>query len=679
MKQVVELATRRSYNCGLALAAFFLVAACAFQPADVTHQKGTKVNGQADEAIFRHRWWNYYERGLSLAEGRYYEKALADLRQAADRRDQDQRMARTYGMHFIDYFPHREMGVLLYETGDFDAAERELQLSMRSFPTAKARYYIDRIRTKRIEQSRTEVPPPKIVLSNEAEEIWTREDPVVVTGSAESDHFIARLTIGGKRWFQEGAEKRIAFSEALNLTQGRHDVMISATDLAGRTAARKLAVSVDRQGPMIVIEQLTARPLQKTGAVELQGTLYDAAGVRRLEVNGNIVPIVPGPEVVFTCLIQSESLAIDLTATDRLGNQTSARIDQAFIADGRRRPFLVASLAAVILPDNPAQRKTAADRDPPMITLKGWTSFQTVYVPKICLEVQVRDEGTITAVTVNRTPVLRKRSLHVIFSWFLELTEGENRIRIEARDAAGNLAVQELVIERRIPEAVKLDARHKVTLLPFETGNEPADAGTFFQDRLIDAFVTQDRFRVVERNLFDLILQEQKLSQSQLVDRRTALKIGQLAAANSIVAGSIVVTRNGIEVVSRLIDTETSEILATADAFDEVADIYDLGSLAEALALKYHRDFPLVSGIVIDRQGDTILTDLGLQEVRKQRCILIYREDDVRHPVTGTSLGTDKKIVGRARFTQVDADFSKAELLDGSPGAVQTLQKVITE
>ncbi|MGB8426340.1 MAG: FlgO family outer membrane protein, partial [Desulfobacterales bacterium] len=334
---------------------------------------------------------------------------------------------------------------------------------------------------------------------------------------------------------------------------------------------------------------------------------------------------------------------------------------------------------AVILPDNPAQRKTAADRDPPMITLKGWTSFQTVYVPKICLEVQVRDEGTITAVTVNRTPVLRKRSLHVIFSWFLELTEGENRIRIEARDAAGNLAVQELVIERRIPEAVKLDARHKVTLLPFETGNEPADAGTFFQDRLIDAFVTQDRFRVVERNLFDLILQEQKLSQSQLVDRRTALKIGQLAAANSIVAGSIVVTRNGIEVVSRLIDTETSEILATADAFDEVADIYDLGSLAEALALKYHRDFPLVSGIVIDRQGDTILTDLGLQEVRKQRCILIYREDDVRHPVTGTSLGTDKKIVGRARFTQVDADFSKAELLDGSPGAVQTLQKVITE
>lgn len=174
-------------------------------------------------------------------------------------------------------------------------------------------------------------------------------------------------------------------------------------------------------------------------------------------------------------------------------------------------------------------------------------------------------------------------------------------------------------------------------------------------------------------------MQEQKLSQSQLIERSTALKIGQLVAAQSIVAGSIIISRNGVEIVSRMIDTETSEILATEDAFDEVKDLYSLGSLAEAIAIKYHLDFPLVTGLVIDKKGDFILTDLGLEEVKKQRRLLVYREAEVLHPTTGKILGTDKQIVGRARFTQIDTEISKAELLDVSANAVQILYKVITE
>jgi TolB-like protein len=241
------------------------------------------------------------------------------------------------------------------------------------------------------------------------------------------------------------------------------------------------------------------------------------------------------------------------------------------------------------------------------------------------------------------------------------------------------VAIRDITIERKIPEAVQLKARHKVTLLPFDNRKELTDAGVLFQDQLINAFIKQNRFRVVERNLLDLILQEQKLSQSQLVERSTALKVGQLVAAQSIVAGSIIISRNGVEIVSRMIDTETSEILATEDAFDEVKDLYNLGSLAEGIAIKYHRDFPLVNGLVIDKKGDLILTDLGSEEVKKQRRILVYREEEVLHPATGKILGTDKQIVGCARFTQIDSEISKAELLDVSGNEVQILYKVITE
>ena len=61
-------------------------------------------------------------------------------------------MARTYGMHFIDYFPHRELGIVYYEMRKMDAAKKELELSLVHFPTAKARFYLDRVRKALIEQ-----------------------------------------------------------------------------------------------------------------------------------------------------------------------------------------------------------------------------------------------------------------------------------------------------------------------------------------------------------------------------------------------------------------------------------------------------------------------------------------------------------------------------------------------
>jgi hypothetical protein len=44
-------------------------------------------------------------------------------------------------------------------------------------------------------------------------------------------------------------------------------------------------------------------------------------------------------------------------------------------------------------------------------------------------------------------------------------------------------------------------------------------------------------------------------------------------AAQSIIPGSIIETRAGIEIVARMIDTETSEIMATADVYDEAKDL----------------------------------------------------------------------------------------------------------
>ena len=111
---------------------------------------------------FRHRWWNYYERGLSYLEGRFYEEAIADFEEAIKQRSEDKRMARTYGMHFIDYFPNREMGLAHYLAGDYEKARKSLSLSNEQEPSAKAQYYLDRTRKQLLQRQGLPISAPEI-------------------------------------------------------------------------------------------------------------------------------------------------------------------------------------------------------------------------------------------------------------------------------------------------------------------------------------------------------------------------------------------------------------------------------------------------------------------------------------------------------------------------------------
>jgi tetratricopeptide (TPR) repeat protein len=103
------------------------------------------------EGAFRSRWWNYQERGYSYLEGGCSEAALADfdraieLREKQVHKDCDQRLARTYGMHFTGFYGHRERGVALFYLGRTAEAEKELRFSLACANSAKAQEYLDRV------------------------------------------------------------------------------------------------------------------------------------------------------------------------------------------------------------------------------------------------------------------------------------------------------------------------------------------------------------------------------------------------------------------------------------------------------------------------------------------------------------------------------------------------------
>jgi TolB-like protein len=319
------------------------------------------------------------------------------------------------------------------------------------------------------------------------------------------------------------------------------------------------------------------------------------------------------------------------------------------------------------------------DTLPPDIRLKGWTRTQTVYLEKVYIEGRITDDTGIESVTINHHPILRRNGKNIFFGHMAELQKGENKIVIEATDDAGNVATREMSIIRQIPKALQLEERLSMTVLPFEQKALISGVGLSFQDSLIHSLVNQNRFRVVEREKLDSILQEQKLARTQLIDNRTALELGRLIASQSIITGSIVETNAGIEIIARMMDTETSEILAVKDVYDEVKDMQALRGLAEGMAIKFHREFPLLEGMIVQVKGKQIFTDLGQDKVKIPRKMIVYREDPVVHPVTGKIFGSDNIVMGRARVTQVMPNMSRAQMLTGDIGAIKPLDRVITE
>ena len=655
----------------------FLLWGCAGQPSKAVYVKDGKEYGKVKGA-FRHRWWNYYERGLSFSEGEFYLEASQDLKEAIRKREKDQRRARTYGMHFIDYFPHRELGIVYYQMGSLEAAKSELQVSLSHFPSAKAKFYLDRVRKALIEREGREVTPPNLTLALKREEFWTKEDPVIISGIAEDEHYISHIMINRVPLFMEISQKRISFKEKLPLPQGIHAVEVVAKNLLGRVTKRRVVIHVDREGPLITLEDLIFDQSAQERAVTIHGSVYDEAGVSHLSINDQTISIQQGVEVFFTKSLTVDKGDLELVAQDRLGNQTIAKIP--LTTPPVSRPPLMLAFA-----DSNGTALLAArlfgpkDDRPPIITLRGWTTFQKVFLEKVYIEGEARDESNIESLTINKHPILRRKGKSIFFSHLADLEEGENSIIIEARDEAGNRVTKKISVLRGIPKALQLEERLSLTVLPFEQKGLVSEASLSFQDNLIDSLVNQNRFRVVERDKLDMILQEQKLSRTKLVDQGTALKLGRLVAAHSVITGSIIETRTGIEILGRMIDTETSEILATEDVYDEAKDLPALRSLAEGMAIKFHREFPLLDGLIIEQKGKHVFTDLGQEKIKLHRRLLIYREEPIKHPVTGKRVGSDNLIMGRARVTQVMPEMSKTEVLTGKTRSIKRLDKVITE
>lgn len=630
---------------------------------------------------FRARWWNYYERALSFGDGRFWEEAEADLRTALRLRGEDQRRARTYGMHFIDYFPHRELGIVLFHEGRYEEALRELDSSLRSEKSAKAEYYVDCTRASLIGQAGFSPKPPEIRILSPLEHQILNAASVALEGTITDDSFVKSVEVNGMPVRIDLSNQKLSFRKIVPLKAGENLIRVVATNLAGKSSVEERRVRVDRQGPVLTIDEPSEGAIFQGAKLRLKGFACDESGIEEIRINGRNMVNAPSPEIVLDCSIDlpREAKSLVVEARDRAGNQTKAEIHLTNRAGSPRR-VMVASLDLLHLVD--AAGSSEPESGSPAVELKKWTDEQIVFLDQVYLEGYARDENGIERLTINGQSVPGKAGKSVFFNHLAMLREGENLFKIEAKNAKGNGIEKQIRIRRKAQKVREIGSRLAVALIPLERKGFSGAASDAVEEKLLGELVERARFEMVERRRLEEILREQKLGQSELADPGAAIRAGKIAAANCVLMGSTVEKEGSLEVYLRLVDTQTSRILAAVDVYGEEASPQELQKLARGLVLKLCDEIPLIEGSVVEIKGSRIIVDIGRESrIKKGMRLIIFKEGDpVFHPLTGALLGADTEELAHGTVEAVRDQISDVETLEkDAQNRIKPMQKVITQ
>lgn len=688
---------------GAALLAFVILfpfTGCAVKREQTPYMKDGREYGQTG-GLFRGRWWNYYERGLSFSDGGFNDEAVKDLERAIDGRGADQWRARTYGMHFVNYFPHRELGIVYYRQRKIREAISELETSLESADSAKAKYFLNKARKLDLEASGKDSMPPSIRLAgSHNDEIPTNHLYVTVEGTASDDSFVSSVNINGSPVHLELSRPEVDFSREIRLKEGINSISITAEDLLGRAARREIKVTADWRGPLISLQAV--RPGNGPGGgpdggpERVSGLVTDKSGIARLVVNGREISSTPAGEFVFERDVSDGSLRVK--ATDVAGNVTVATFPQVKKASLKPRGPKFASAAGMAIPvryagpDNISGSpwetnepillaEASGQGGRPVINIENYAKEMEVFSDSILLEGGVSDDDEIVSLKLNGEQLLKRRGTALFFSHLVPLDVGMNIVTVEAVNSLGKSSARSMEITRKVQKVRQIGSRMSIAVLPMEKRGEPSAVSEAVYGSLVSALVAQSRFNVVERERLNDILREFKLGRTGLVDPATISRLGNVVPADSMLAGSIMEKKKAIEIIAELIDSETSEVISSRDVFDEDKSLGSVARLLERLAWKFKNDFPLLEGLVIDLEGRRkLLVDMGERtHIRKHCRVILFREGrDDDSPGHSSEGGTETEQLGEARITAVFDEFSRARLMQGS-GRINILDRVITK
>ncbi|HBA84746.1 MAG TPA: hypothetical protein DCZ95_11685 [Verrucomicrobia bacterium] len=188
-------------------------------------------------------------------------------------------------------------------------------------------------------------------------------------------------------------------------------------------------------------------------------------------------------------------------------------------------------------------------------------------------------------------------------------------------------------------------------------GEDREGQALLYEIALWSALKAQDRVKIVEREVLQDALRELQLSDSNLSDPRARLVLGRLFPAGSLLSSKILASREGDKIMIRLIDTQTSEVLAILSESIKPDDEVTAACkrLADAIVDRLIQLKPLKAAVTSVDQ-DVLTAPIGrFQQAHKDMTFTVLKQD-----------GTE---AGEARLTDLGEEESRFQAIWKTSGA----------
>ncbi|MCP4111092.1 MAG: hypothetical protein GY749_37130 [Desulfobacteraceae bacterium] len=298
-------------------------------------------------------------------------------------------------------------------------------------------------------------------------------------------------------------------------------------------------------------------------------------------------------------------------------------------------------------------------------------------------------------IKITRGRITDDNRLKHYFSIRVGLETGRNEFTLNCTDIDGNAAIPLLInIIRKGSEFRKLGTRLKLALNYFPRVEEmnpyprkEQEKGFFTIIKGLLKFSPEksdntEHARILSRGFEHMLIAEMHkrerfsirelgLSQRELLDDSKAIEKGKEQGIDCMLIGTVTEEKwaNSVDISAKLVDTETNDILAVEDVYDEHVDKEKLRKLSHELELKLTDKLPLVEGRVLKIRGKHITVDIGRKKkIQEGMKLIVYQANE-----------SDEKELGNARIREVKNEESEA-LLDkeADKEAIKPNQFVIT-
>lgn len=120
-------------------------------------------------------------------------------------------------------------------------------------------------------------------------------------------------------------------------------------------------------------------------------------------------------------------------------------------------------------------------------------------------------------------------------------------------------------LTNQIMGSLNQNQKNKIAIMEFvDMQGKVSNLGKYISEELTTRLYRTGKFEVIERQLLDKIIQEQKISLSGIVDENSAVELGKILGVDAIATGTIGDLGISVKINARLISAESGKLFSVA-------------------------------------------------------------------------------------------------------------------